>query len=66
MLLKRLQYVKDLFSIFDARLNQILSDYEQLAKRYELMKNYFIKQSMIQSEGKSFMLRLSKKARALR
>lgn len=54
MLLKRLQYVKDLFSILDARLNQLLFDYEQLAKRYELMKNYFIKQSMIQSGGQSF------------
>lgn len=54
LLVKRFQYVINLFSIFDTKLNSMIDDYNKLTLNYDRIKNYYMKESLKESHGFSF------------
>lgn len=53
LLHKRLSYVMDLFTE-NIELIRMVNQFAEIARQYEVVKNYFIKQSVIESGGKTF------------
>lgn len=54
LLLRRFEYVSDLFSISNHKLNDLINDYRQITKQYQNVKNCFTKNSLKESQNVSF------------